>query len=117
MLCRLTREDVDPYIVEAGEELLGYLQAWFGRLPGESNGLDMFLIAGARGRGLGPDAARALAEHLDQNGHTPVTADPYLWNKTAIRAFAKAGFHHVEESDPEDEHISAWLLMVFDRQL
>jgi RimJ/RimL family protein N-acetyltransferase len=75
----------------------------------------MFLIPHARGRGLGPDAARALAHHLrDERGWTRVTVDPYLSNERAIRAWRKAGFVDQEEQPPDDEHTSAWLLMVWD---
>jgi len=59
MVERLTRSEVDPYIVEANGEPIGYLQAWCNDdIPGVA-GLDMFLVPSARDRGLGPDAGRA----------------------------------------------------------
>jgi aminoglycoside 6'-N-acetyltransferase len=54
---RLAQADVEAWIVQEGDEPVGYLQV-------HPEGLDMFLIPAARGRGLGPDAARAKAEHL-----------------------------------------------------
>jgi aminoglycoside 6'-N-acetyltransferase len=54
---RLARDDVGAWIVEAGGEPIGYLQT-------HRAGLDMFLVPPARGRGLGPDAGRAMARHL-----------------------------------------------------
>jgi aminoglycoside 6'-N-acetyltransferase len=111
MLARLDRPEVDPYVVEEDDQPIGYLQAHF---PGASTdaGLDMFLVPSARGRGLGPDAARTLVTYLlQETGRTRVTVDPYLSNEGAIRAWGKAGFLPVEEREPDDEHTDAWLLM------
>ncbi len=112
ILERLRRPDVDGFIVEAGGEPVGYLQAW---REGDAGGIDMFMIPAARGRGLGPDAARALARHLrEECGWTRITVDPYTWNETAIDAWRKAGFVDVEEQPADEEHPSPWLLMVWD---
>jgi aminoglycoside 6'-N-acetyltransferase len=108
---RLARDDVDAWIVETTDgEPIGYLQV-------HPTGLDMFLIPSARGRGLGPDAARAMAEHLLATGtHDGVTVDPYEWNEGAIRAWARAGFVEVSRGHPPDEHhASTWVLMEFRR--
>ena len=111
MLDRIRRGDVDAYIVEADEEPVGYLQAW---RDGDASGIDMFLVPAARGRGLGPDAARAVARHLiDVSGWTRVTVDPYLWNEPAIRAWRRAGFRALGEHEPDEEHTARWLLMEF----
>jgi aminoglycoside 6'-N-acetyltransferase len=108
---RLRRDDVESYIVEEGATPVGYLQVWS---EGEGGGLDMFLIPDARGRGLGPDAARAVALHLrDVRGWRVVTVDPYLWNEAGVRAWRRAGFRDVGERDPDDEHTARWLLMEF----
>ena len=112
MHARLARPDVDAFVVEAHGEPVGYLQAWRDH-PGEG-GLDMFLAPSARGRGLGPDAAGALARQLvDERGWTRLTVDPYLWNEPAIRAWQRAGFEPVEDRPPDDDHTAAWLLMEF----
>ena len=68
---RLERGEVDSWIVEAGGKPVGYLQSW--REPDEAprGGIDMFLVPGARGRGFGPDAGRALALHLLASGRAP----------------------------------------------
>jgi aminoglycoside 6'-N-acetyltransferase len=109
---RLARPDVEAFVVEADGEPVGYLQAWRGEA--DEGGLDMFLVPGARGRGLGPDAAAALARHLvGERGWPRLIVDPYLSNETAIRAWRRAGFEPVEERPPDDEHTSAWLLMEF----
>ena len=111
MLERLARPDVDAFVVEAAGRPIGYLQAW---REGEEGGLDMFLVPGERGRGLGPDASRALARHLREERRWPqVTVDPYTWNEPAIRAWRKAGFVDVEERPADDEHSADWLLMVW----
>ena len=63
---RLLRGDVDAFVVEENGNPVGYLQAW---RAGDDGGIDMFLIPSARGRALGPDAARAFARHLvDERG-------------------------------------------------
>jgi aminoglycoside 6'-N-acetyltransferase len=58
---QLARPDVDAWIVEATGEPVGYLQSWWEPGTPRLGGLDGFLIPPARGRGLMPDAARALA--------------------------------------------------------
>ena len=114
METRLRRPHVDAYIVECEGEPVGYLQAWFGDTA-DVGGLDMFLIPAARGRSLGPDAARTLASYLlAHGGRTRVTVDPYVWNERAIRGWRNAGFHAVEERAPDDDHRHRWLLMEFD---
>jgi aminoglycoside 6'-N-acetyltransferase len=112
MLERLARGDVDAFIVEEGGRPVGYLQVW---REGDAGGLDMFLIPDARGRGLGPDAARAVATELTRRGWTRVTVDPYTWNEEAVRAWRKAGFVDVEEREPDEDHTARWLLMEFRR--
>jgi aminoglycoside 6'-N-acetyltransferase len=114
MEARLRRPHVDPYVVECDGEPIGYLQAWF-RDADEVCGLDMFLIPAARGRSLGPEAARTLASYLvDRAGRTRVTVDPYVWNERAIRGWRNAGFRAVAEREPDDDHPHRWLLMEFD---
>jgi aminoglycoside 6'-N-acetyltransferase len=105
---RLARPDVEAWIVEEDGEPVGYLQV-------HPNGLDMFLVPAARGRGLGPDAARAMARHLlGERGRTRVTVDPYAWNEPAVRAWERAGFVEVSRGHPPDEdHTSEWILMEF----
>jgi aminoglycoside 6'-N-acetyltransferase len=113
---RLARPDVDSYIVEEDRTPVGYIQAWFEDDSPNDGGLDMFLVPSARGRGLGPDAARSLAHWLLSAGRRlRVTVDPYLSNERAIRAWVKAGFRPIEERDPDHEHVSRWLLMSVDR--
>jgi aminoglycoside 6'-N-acetyltransferase len=117
MRARLAREDVDAWIVEAGGEPIGYLQTHPAAAADTcSAGLDMFLVPAARGRGLGPDAARAISEHLLAEGRTRVTVDPYEWNEPAIRAWGRAGFVEVSRGHPpDDDHTSEWVLMEYRR--
>jgi aminoglycoside 6'-N-acetyltransferase len=104
---RLARRDVEAWIVEERDEPVGYLQA-------HVEGLDMFLIPSARGRGLGPDAARAMAEHLvRERGRTRVTVDPYAWNETAVRSWERAGFVEISRHDAGGEYTAPWILMEF----
>ena len=106
---RLARVDVDAWIVETLDgDPIGYLQT-------HAEGLDMFLVPSARGRGLGPDAARAMAEHLLASGsHARVTVDPYEWNEPAIRSWERAGFVEVSRGHPpDDDHTAPWVLMEY----
>jgi aminoglycoside 6'-N-acetyltransferase len=112
MLAKLARPNFEPFIVEEAGKPVGYIQAWW-KPRTESAGLDMYLAPEARGRGLGPDAARALALHLLERGWARVTTDPYTWNERAVRAWRRAGFADVEEREPDDGHTANWLLMEF----
>lgn len=107
---RLRRPDVRSFVVEEGSRPVGFLETW---REGEDGGLDMFLAPEARGRGLGPDAARAVAAHLLAAGWPRVTVDPYTWNEQAVRAWRRAGFADVEEREPDEWHTARWLLMEF----
>lgn len=106
---RLARPGVDAWIVETGAgEPIGYLQT-------HPEGLDMFLIPAARGQGLGPDAGRAMAEHLLASGsHSRVTVDPYEWNEAAVRAWRRAGFIEISRGHPpDDDHTAEWILLEY----
>jgi aminoglycoside 6'-N-acetyltransferase len=114
MLAELAEPDQEPYIVEAEGRPVGFIQAWWEPARAAA-GIDMFLVPDARGRGYGPDAARALAEHLLARGWRRVTTDPYVWNERAVRAWRRAGFRDVEEREPDEHHTARWLSMVFER--
>ncbi len=101
---------VESYVVEERGRPVGYIQSWTDD-SGQSGGIDLVLVPSARGRGLGPDAGRALAEHLVRRGRTPVTVDPALDNLVAIRAWEKAGF--VSEGEWPDHPDGPALRMAF----
>jgi aminoglycoside 6'-N-acetyltransferase len=104
---RLARDDVEAWIVEADQEPVGYLQV-------HAESLDMFLVPAARGHGLGPDAARAMAHYLiDERGRARVTVDPYAWNEGAARAWRRAGFVEVSRHGAGGEYTAPWILMEF----
>src|SRR5919201_5101247 len=82
--------EVESFIVESDGEPVGYLQYW--RSTARSGGVDMFLVPQARGRGLGPDAARGTVDYLfREEGWVEVTVDPLVENERAIRAWSRAG--------------------------
>jgi aminoglycoside 6'-N-acetyltransferase len=59
-------------------------------------GIDLFLVAAARGRGAGTDAVRTVVRHLvDDLGHHRVVIDPAADNAAAIRTYEKVGFRPV----------------------
>jgi RimJ/RimL family protein N-acetyltransferase len=111
---RLHREDVDAWIVEEDGVPVGYLQSWWEPDPPKRGGLDGFLIPSARGRGIMPAVARQLASDLLANGWTQVTVDPYAWNESAVRAWARAGFVEVSRHPAGGEHTAPWVLMRFE---
>ncbi|MFE7001255.1 GNAT family N-acetyltransferase [Streptomyces griseus] len=85
---------------------VGYAQYW--HAGAAEGGIDMVLGPQARGRGLGPDAARALLAHLGGRlGWRRVTVDPLRENRRAVRAWQKAGFRQVSNEAEE-------LLMEYD---
>lgn len=114
MLDRLARPRVEACVIEdCTGEPIGYLQIHDEDADGEG-GLDMFLVPEARGRGLGPDAARTVALHLlRERGWRRVTVDPYRWNEGAVRAWERAGFVAIGQGEPDEEHLDPWLLMEF----
>jgi aminoglycoside 6'-N-acetyltransferase len=109
----LHEEGVEPWIVEADGEPIGFVQSWVDETAAPGSGIDLFLIPSARGRGLGPDAGRTLALHLLGRGWPEVHVDPYLWNEAAVRAWERAGFEPVEEREPDEWRKHRWLLMRF----
>ena len=109
------RPEVEPFVIEAEGLAVGYLQCWRGTET--SGGIDLFLVPEARGRGLGPDAARAASSFLlDQRGWTEVTVDPVVDNLRAIRAFERAGFTP-EGEELDDETGERVLRMVARREV
>jgi aminoglycoside 6'-N-acetyltransferase len=114
MRARLQREPVDAWVIEADGAPVGYLQSWREEDEPRRGGLDGFLAPDARGRGLMPDAARALAQSLLAAGWAYVTVDPYASNDRALRGWAKAGFVEVSRHDADEEHTSPWVLMQFE---
>lgn len=109
------RPEVEPFIIEADGVPVGYLQVWQGTET--SGGIDLFLVPEARGRGLGPDAARAAASFLlDHRGWFEVTVDPVVDNLRAIRAFERAGFSSQSE-ELDDETGKRVLRMVVRREV
>ena len=114
MLERLRREPVDAWIVESNGKPVGYLQSWWEDDPPKRGGLDGFLIPAARGLGLMPDAARALATRLLEEGWAHVTVDPYEWNERALKGWRTAGFVAESRHEPDEDHTAPWILMRFD---
>ncbi|MHC3815774.1 MULTISPECIES: GNAT family N-acetyltransferase [unclassified Streptomyces] len=88
------RPRVESFLVLAEGAPVGYAQYW--RAGVADGGIDMVLEPEARGRGLGPDAARVLLAHLGGDlGWRRVTVDPARGNLRAVRAWEKAGFRQV----------------------
>jgi aminoglycoside 6'-N-acetyltransferase len=83
--------------IESAGELVGLIQYYEENEPDFRHaGIDVFLAERARGRGLGTDAVRTLAQYLiDERGYHRLTVDPAADNAAAIRAYEKVGFRAV----------------------
>jgi aminoglycoside 6'-N-acetyltransferase len=92
-------EDGDSvgFAIELEGTVIGSIQYAEENEPGYRHaGIDLFLDTDHRGRGLGPDAIRALARYLiDVRGHHRLTIDPSAANERAIHAYRRVGFRPV----------------------
>lgn len=79
---------VAVYVIETEGRPVGLIQAW----QDDGCGLDMFVAADEQGGGVGPVAARALAEDLTARGWQDVRVDPAVDNVRAVHAWERAGF-------------------------
>ena len=89
--------DEEGFAIEHEGVVVGYIQSVEEAEPDFRHaGIDLFLRTDVQGRGLGPDAIRALAiELIDRRGHHRITIDPAAENTHAIAAYAKLGFRPV----------------------
>jgi aminoglycoside 6'-N-acetyltransferase len=103
------REPTDPYLILYGQTPIGYIQTYvIDHYPDYSRvvqvesgaaGVDLFIgEAGYIHKGLG---APALVKFLREvvfagTGITCCVVDPEPANRAAIRAYEKAGFHHLK---------------------
>jgi aminoglycoside 6'-N-acetyltransferase len=104
--------EVRCFVIESSENRpIGFIQ--YAHLDSGDVGLDMFLLPGARGGGVGPRVASDLARHLVDSGTARrVTVDPLLSNTRAVRAWEKAGFKEQARIQSGD-HGEPAVLMVF----
>lgn len=94
-----------PFVILYDETPIGYIQTypvrvgeWRGLAPSDAIGLDLFIGDPAYvHRGLGPRIlTRFLREVVFASGRIArCFVDPVAHNRTAIRAFEKAGFRHI----------------------
>jgi len=104
-------ERVRCFLIESGDQPIGYIQCWSDR-SGEG-GLDLVLAPQFQGRGFGADAIRAMVRYVREVlGWRRVTVDPAADNARAIRTFEKCGF--VFERDWPDHPDGPSILMVFE---
>lgn len=89
--------NVVVYGIDLAGRLVGLIQSTEEPEPDFRHAsIDLFLDPAVHGRGLGPDAVRALARHLiGHDGHHRLMMDPAADNEPAIRAYAKIGFKPV----------------------
>jgi aminoglycoside 6'-N-acetyltransferase len=90
-------EDESCFMVQLGAESIGMIQCVEETDPMYRHaGIDIALHSDWQGRGLGPDAIRALAQHLiTVRGHHRLTIDPAAHNTHAITAYERVGFKPV----------------------
>jgi aminoglycoside 6'-N-acetyltransferase len=120
--------DGDPgeegFTIEVGGRIIGYIQAVEENEPDFRHAaIDLFIRTDAQGRGLGPDAIRALAiELIDGRGHHRLTIDPAADNDRAIAAYARLGFRPVGimrryQRTPDGRWIDALLMDLLAEEL
>jgi aminoglycoside 6'-N-acetyltransferase len=85
------------FVIEVDGRTVGSIQFGQELEPDYRHGtIDLFLEADRQGRGLGPDAIRAVARYLfDVLGHHRITIDPSAANDRAIRAYERVGFRPI----------------------
>ena len=88
------RMDGDAWAIEHDGELVGWLGFTEETEPEyRSVGIDVSLTERVQGRGLGPDAIRAVIRWFaDERGHHRFTIDPNAANERGIKAYASVGF-------------------------
>ncbi len=93
----LEPEDEVTFAVESEGEVIGCVQYYEETDPDYRHaGMDIFLSAASRGRGLGSETLRVLARFLfDELGHHRLVIDPAAANERAIRAYERVGFRPV----------------------
>ena len=90
-------DEVAVWAIEDEGVVVGIIQAHEETEPRyRHGGIDIVLISGAQGRGLGSDAVRTVARWLIRDRrHHRVTIDPAADNARAIAAYTKVGFRPV----------------------
>jgi aminoglycoside 6'-N-acetyltransferase len=90
-------EDALAFAIVVDDAVAGIIQCYEETdLEYRHAGIDIALGPSWHGRGLGPDAIRALARWLfDVRGHHRLIIDPAAANAAAIRSYGKVGFRPV----------------------
>jgi aminoglycoside 6'-N-acetyltransferase len=85
------------FAIESGGVVVGCIQFSEETDPDYfSAAVDIFVGTAAQGRGVGPDAMRALIAWLvDVRGHHRLTVDPAAENARAVHVYEKLGFRRV----------------------
>jgi dethiobiotin synthetase len=93
----LAEAGTTTWVVVAGEDVIGLVQAWEELDPEyRHGGIDIALHPAWHGRGLGTDTVRTVARHLiEERRHHRVTIDPSTANERAIRCYERVGFRRV----------------------
>ena len=89
--------EVACFVIEVEGSVAGFIQYHEENEPGYRHaGIDIAVGSSWQGRGIGPDAIRALAGHLfEERGHHRLTIDPAVANERASRAYERVGFRRV----------------------
>ena len=90
-------EGESGFLIEKGGEPIGFIQCFEETDPMYHHAsIDLALLAGWQGQGLGPEAIKMLATYLiKERGHHRLTIDPAAHNTRAIKAYRSVGFRPV----------------------
>jgi len=90
-------DETVAYLIEVDGEVAGLIQ-YSEELDRDYKhaSVDIALLSGFQGRGVGPAAIRAVGRHLfEERGHHRLTIDPAAANRNAIKAYEGVGFREV----------------------
>ncbi len=94
---RLDETGAVTFVIELDGAVVGCIQFDEETDPDyRSAAVDIFVSAAVHGRGVGPDAMRALIVWLiEARGHHRFTVDPAAANERAVHVYEKLGFRRV----------------------
>lgn len=102
---------VECFIVEEGARPVGFVQYHVAVDGGEGGRMDLVLLPGERGRGVGTAVVRALVEFVQTRlGWHRFTVDPDVDNTRGVMFWTKVGFVAVGIVEDEPGREPYWLL-------
>jgi ribosomal-protein-alanine N-acetyltransferase len=96
--------DVHPYVLLAGDRLVGYGEVWEDRGEDEAELARIVVAPSERGRGLGCALVRLLSAEAGRLGFRDIWVRVVPWNAPALACYERAGF--VRTTPDEEAHFN-----------